>query len=91
MGRWGQGLFEGDHDLDEAISMSVDAGFELYHYELSRDGQHNFGGIGLEATRDRLNGGVLDRLFTKYTSEPIPDLLGDSDKKLRLILLGTQR
>lgn len=91
MGRWGFGLFEGDHDLDEVMCMSSDAGFELYHYERPQDSEDDvFRGIGLEATRNRLNDGVLTRLFAKYTTEPIPELDNDSDKKLRLILLGMQ-
>ena len=34
MGRWGEGLFEGDTDLDVASYISEDAGIELYNYHL---------------------------------------------------------
>ncbi len=84
MGRWGEYLFEVDHDLDEASSISEDAGIELYYYELeSKDEKHKFGGKGIEATRERLNNGILSDLFKRYSEfKSGPEFWGNPDVKL---------
>jgi hypothetical protein len=87
MGRWGEGLFEGDTDLDVASYISEDAGIELYYYELDESKEEDsIGGKGLEATRAHLNNGVLNRLFTEYAKKN--DCHGMVSKKLGLVFLG---
>jgi hypothetical protein len=87
MGRWREGLFEGDTDLDFASDISADAGIELYYYELDESNEEDgMGGKGLEATRAHLNSGVLNRLFTKYSKGN--DWGGLVSKELGLVFLG---
>jgi hypothetical protein len=86
MGRWGEGLFEGDIDLDEASYISADAGIELYDYEIDTENPDREG-KGLEATRAHLNSGVLNQLFVKYaTSGGACSIVS---KELLLVFLGT--
>jgi hypothetical protein len=88
MGRWGEGLFEGDTDLDVASYISEDAAIELYNYKLDgSDEKHPMGGKGLEATRAHLNNGVLNRLFMEYSKKK--DCHGMVSKELGLVFLGT--
>lgn len=86
MGRWGELLFEGDIDLDTASEISHDAGTELLHYEVNAE-DPEFGGKGLEATREHLNNGALKRLFNEYSAK---DFSKDYfvGKELRLVFLG---
>ncbi|KAE8442916.1 hypothetical protein EG329_002520, partial [Mollisiaceae sp. DMI_Dod_QoI] len=86
MGRWGELLFEGDNDLDEAPYISRDAGIELYSYEVESNPEYDLGGKGLEATRAHLNNGVLHRLFVDYSTKPLKN--GWSTKELRLVFLA---
>jgi hypothetical protein len=87
MGRWGELLFEGDMDLDEASDISGDAGIELYYYELDQEGtKHPMGGKGLEATRAHLNSGVLDRLFEDYSTNELKNCW--VGRELRLVFTG---
>lgn len=87
MGHWGEEFFQGDSDLDEASYISEDAGIELYSYELEPEGsEYDFGGKGLEATREHLNSGVLDRLFEDYNSKEKKELF--YGRELRLVLTG---
>jgi hypothetical protein len=87
MGRWGEGLFEGDTDLDAAAYISEDAGIELYNYELDEsDSEYPIEGKGLEATRAHLNNGVLERLFTDYDKKE--DFHGMISKEFGLVFLG---
>ena len=90
MGRWGERFFEGDNDLDEAAMMSEDAGIELYHYQIDERESDDlpFSGKGLEATRQHLNSGVLNRLFNKYSGQNPAATGSMSTKELRLVLLG---
>ncbi|RDW75245.1 hypothetical protein BP6252_06387 [Coleophoma cylindrospora] len=88
MGRWGEGLFEGDHDLDEASYISEDAGIELYHYEIDEKDPESLG-KGLAATRAHLNNGVLDRLFEQYSVKANTDDENSwGNEKLRLVILA---
>lgn len=82
MGRWGECLFEGDTDLDVASFIAEDAGIELFHYDAP-----DLNGKGLEATRQRLESGVLTRLFEQYATTEDPYHLVTKD--LRLVFLGT--
>lgn len=90
MGRWGELFFQGDHDLDEASYISEDAGIELLRYELNKpDEKEPTGGKGLEATREHLNNGVLNRLFEEYLGmKEEKFFLG---KRLRLVHTGKCR
>lgn len=88
MGLWGENLFEGDVDLDEASNISDDAGIELSHYELEPEdmpADEKLGGKGLEATREHLNNGTLDRLFQEYATKRTNWM---ASKELRFIFLG---
>lgn len=84
MGRWGEGLFQGDVDLDTAAEISDDAGIELMNYEI--DPESEYSGKGLEATREHLNNGTLDRLFKEYATKKADWFV---TKELRFIFLGT--
>ena len=87
MGRWRERFFEGDSDLDEASYISEDAGIELFYYEADEpDAEHPMGGKGLEATREHLNNGVLNRLFEKYSAKKVQNLF--YGKPLRLVHTG---
>lgn len=86
MGRWGENFFEGDTDLDEVSYISADAGVELYNFEKEENEEYDCGGIGLEATREHLNNGVLARLFEEYETKPLYCV----DKELRFVFLGTR-
>jgi hypothetical protein len=85
MGRWGELLFKGDYDLDEAFFISKDAGIELYYYEVDTE-EPEHGGKGLEATRAHLNCGILNDLTTKYATTKSTNCF--IDMKLRLVFLG---
>jgi len=93
MGRWGEYLFQGDSDLDEASYISEDAGIELYSFELEPEGsEFECGGKGLEATREHLNKGIFTKLFEKYaTTGPDDNGWRIEDGQLRLVLLGSIR
>ena len=67
MGRWGDGLFQGDYDLDAAGDISRDAGMELWSYWATDDPEIH--ALGLETTRNELNEGVFDELFEKYKAK----------------------
>lgn len=69
MGRWGEGLFEGDVDLDFVSEISQDAGMELLNYDMVDPKEPQYSGKGLEATRNHLNNGTLDRLFKEYATK----------------------
>jgi len=84
MGRWAEGLFQGDFDLDEACDISKDAGIELYSYEIDPEDPDNRG-KGLEATREHLNR-VLDGLYEKYINMNPKHLF--FGKELRLVFLS---
>ncbi|KAG0646339.1 hypothetical protein D0Z07_8420 [Hyphodiscus hymeniophilus] len=87
MGRWGEGFFEGDDDLDISYYISQDAGIELYHYEVEQNPELDFGGKGLEATRDHLNNVVLSQLFRQYSTQK--DFhYGTATKELSLTFLA---
>lgn len=86
MGRWGERLFEGDADLDEAASISDDANIELLDYEPIKD-HPDPTRKGLEATRRHLDSGVLDLMFDEYKTKKESWGIG---KELRFVFLGTQ-
>lgn len=92
MGRWGDGLFESDDDLDTLSYISEDAGIEVYHYELepndvdSPELGFGFGGKGLEATREHLNKGIFKSLFTRYAKDRYDE--DDGFITPRIALLG---
>ena len=69
MGRWGFLLFQSDYDLDIASDLSRDAGVELYMYDAPE-----LDGIGMEATRMKLNKGALAEVFDKYKKKTASEM-----------------
>ncbi|KAL3420383.1 hypothetical protein PVAG01_08882 [Phlyctema vagabunda] len=66
MGFWGSELFENDYDHDSLSDVEAEIDMALYSYDIEE-----LGGKGLEATRDRLNNGLLVRLFDEHASKPL--------------------
>ena len=67
MGCWGDGILQGDADMDVADEISADAGFELHMWWDTDEKESK--ALGLEGTRDKLNEGVFTTLFDKYKSK----------------------
>ena len=89
MGRWGDGIFQGDADLDVADDISANAGFELWLYWVTDDPEIK--ALGLEGTREKLNEGVFDALFEKYKAKGDESgFFGANHCMVILVLLGMQ-
>lgn len=72
MGRWGMLLFQSDYDLDIAGDLSEDCGVELDMFDYTEGPGSR--GIGMEATRAKLNDGTLARVFDQYKVRTAQDM-----------------
>lgn len=61
---------------------------ELLNYDMEDPEEPQYSGKGLEATRDHLNIGTLDRLFKEYATKVMGGWAGFVSKELRFIFLG---